>query len=83
MVLFSRYIIVIICSVLDPDTKEVAVKSAVYRGPRRGGTSFYNHSSDWMFYGVTQKLREEAVTHSFLPNFPDTKDLIPPGKYSV
>ena len=40
MVLFSCYIIGIICSVLDPDINVVALKIAVYRKLRRGGTLF-------------------------------------------
>ena len=40
MVLFSRYIIGIICSVLDPEIEAIALKIAVFRGPRSGGTSF-------------------------------------------
>ena len=60
MVLFSRYIIGIICTVLDPDIK-AALKISVYRGPRRGGTPFARDNfittllHDWMFYRVTQK----------------------------
>lgn len=78
---FSRYIIGIICSVLDPDIKAVALKISVYRGPRCGGTSFPrdNFVTTLLTGCFIDKCdsetrikisRKEAVTHAVLPIFP-------------
>ena len=77
--------------VLHPDIKAVALKIAVSRSTRHGATSFARDKFITTlligcfiacFKNASLISREEAVTHAVLP-FPDTKDLMPPGKYSV